>query len=111
MIKFLSEEFNVTLANKGFHDTKALTEFQQFRIFVKATCSSKLESGSITPKEMWTKILTLRKQEFPNVCLLDEIVFSISGSNSSVKQAFSLLNLILNYCRMKLKHSTIEILI
>ena len=40
--------------------------------------------------------------------LLGEIMLSISGSNSSIKQVFSILNLILNDCRMKLNHSTIE---
>ena len=35
----------------------------------------------------------------------------ISGSNSSVEGTFSILNLILNNYRMKLKHSTIEMLI
>ena len=71
MIQFLSEQYKVPLANKGFDTTKALAEFKQFRVFVKATYSSKLESGPITSKEMWTKILTLCKQEFPNVCLLN----------------------------------------
>ena len=79
--EFLFEQFKVPLANKEFDATKAPTKFKLFRIFVKATYSSKLESGFIMPEEVWTKILTLRKQEFPNVCLLGEIVLSISGSN------------------------------
>ena len=73
--------------------------------------SSKLKSGSITPKEIMTKILTLHKHEFPNVCMLGEIMLSISGFNWSVKWAFSILNLIINDCRMKQKHSVIQMLI
>ena len=71
---FFLSNLNVLSLTKSSMHQKPSTEFKRFRIFVKATYSSKLESGSITPKEVWTKILTLRKQEFPNVCLLGEIV-------------------------------------
>ena len=111
MIKLLSGQFKCPLTNKGFDATKALTELKRFRIFVKATYSLKLESGSITPKEVWTKIFTLCKQGFPNVCLLGKTMLSISGSNSNAEQAFSILNSILNDHRMKLKHLTNEMLI
>ena len=37
MIEFLSEKFKGSLVNKGFDATKSLTDFKQFRFFVKAT--------------------------------------------------------------------------
>ena len=61
MIKLLSGQFKCPLTHKGFDATKALTELKRFRIFVKTTYSLKLESGSITPKEVWTKTFTLCK--------------------------------------------------
>lgn len=53
---------------------------------------------------MGTKILTLCKQKFPDMCLLGEVVLSISAWNLMI------LNLIFNDPRMNLKHLTIEML-
>ena len=40
---------------------------------------------------LWEKVFIYRRNEFKNVCLMAEIVFSLSVSNSMVERAFSLL--------------------
>ena len=54
------------------------------------------------------KIFIYRHNEFKNVCLMTEIVFSLSASNSMVERAFSLLILLLSDKQLLLKHKTIE---
>ena len=60
---------------------------------------------------LWEKIFIYRRNEFKNVCVMTEIVFSLSASNSMVERAFSLLMLLLSDKRLSLKHETIESLI
>ena len=45
---------------------------------------------------LWEKIFVYRRNEFKNVCLMTEIVFSLFVSNSLVEGAFSLLTLLLS---------------
>ena len=59
---------------------------------------------------LWEKIFIYRRNEFKNVCLMTEIVFSLSTSNSMVERAFSLLILVSDK-RLSLEHETIESLI
>ena len=49
-----------------------------------------------------------RSNEYPNLCLLAELVISLSGSNSAVERAFSTLRNTLCDKRVCLKHSTLE---
>ena len=42
-------------------------------------------------EELWKKIINFKRNEFPNVCALAEILIAVSGSNSSVERAFSIL--------------------
>ena len=57
---------------------------------------------------MWEKIFMYKKNEFPNLCIMAELVMVLSGSNSSVERAFSLLTLLLTDRRSSLSHKTME---
>ena len=50
----------------------------------------------------------IRKCEYPNLCFLAELIIAISGSNSSVERAFSLLTRMLSDQRLSTSHATIN---
>ena len=58
--------------------------------------------------QVWKSILQYKRTEFPNICLLVEIIFSLSGSNSSVERAFSVLTMMLTDRRLKSSHDLLE---
>ena len=60
---------------------------------------------------LWEQIFIYRRNEFKNVCLMAEIVFSLSASNSMVERAFSLLTLLISAKQFSLKHKTTKSLI
>ncbi len=62
----------------------------------------------VDSEELWKKILGFKRSEFPNVCVLVEILISISGSNSTVERAFSTLTNILTDKRLSIKHKRME---
>ena len=74
MIEFLSERFKRPLANKGFDSTKALTEFKQFRIFVKQFTVQNSSQVPSHQKKCGTKLLLYVNRSF-----IGEIMLSISG--------------------------------
>ena len=94
--------FQSTLASAGYDSTKALREWRMLRNYVKVWLSN------VPNEELWKKIIAFKKQEFPNVCLLAEILISISGSNSSVERAFSMLTNMLSDKRLSMKHGRME---
>ena len=50
-------------------------------------------------------------KDFPDLCLLVQMIFSISGSNSATERSFSILTLLLTDCHTKLAHDTIRMLL
>ena len=61
--------------------------------------------------DIWKHILTYKRTEFPNVCFLLEIMISVSGSNSFVERAFSVLRKMLSDQRLCLKHKRMELIL
>ena len=57
---------------------------------------------------LWTKIFQYRKNEFPNICLLAEIVLCMGVSNSTVEKGFSQLTAMLSDRRLSLVADTME---
>ncbi|MCP4484342.1 MAG: hypothetical protein GY823_07275 [Flavobacteriaceae bacterium] len=49
-----------------------------------------------------------KRNEYPNLCICAEIIITMSGSNSTVEQAFSTLRLLLSDRRLRMKHSRME---
>ena len=59
-------------------------------------------------RQLWDKILSCRRNEFPNLCLLVEFALCISASNSTVERAFSVVSLILSDRRLNMSHKMME---
>lgn len=57
---------------------------------------------------IWQNILRYRRNEYPNICKLVSLVVSMSGSNSTVERAFSVLSSILSDRRLSLAHKVIN---
>ena len=101
----MKNHFKTPLSSAGFDAFEAIREWKAFRCYMKAYWSR------APAKRIWEKVLQFKKQQFPNLCLLAEIVISINGSNSFVKHMFSTLIEILLEQRTKMHHSIIEMLL
>lgn len=102
---YLSSHFEVTLSHNGkFNgsEAKLKREWKDLRLVIKHYYNG------VKASILWEKIFQYRRKEFPNVCLLAEIVFCIGVSNSSVEKGFSHLTCMLSDRRLNLKHSTME---
>ena len=53
---------------------------------------------------LWKNILSYKRKEFPNICLLAELMYCLSGSNSAVEWGFSILTMVLSDRRLKTSH-------
>ena len=101
-IKYLYNHFQVPLDKHNFDLTKSLKEWQSFKILVEEAYSDFLAL------ELWKVIITKRANEFPNLVLLAKLLMCISGSNSTVERAFSVLTQITTSLRVNLKHDVME---
>ena len=98
----LSSHFEVPLKDAGFNESLIKKDWRFFRNFVK------VHHQGVNTKELWGKVFCHKRTEYPNLCLLGEIRFSLSGSNSTVEKAFSLLTLLLTDKRLSMKHATMQ---
>lgn len=62
-------------------------------------------------QDVWKKVLFEKRDEFPNVCLMVELVITFSGSNSTVERSFSLLTNMLSDRRLSMSHKTMNMLL
>lgn len=99
-IQALFEHFREPLESHGFDVSKAKAEWKSLRILVSA------HYQEFSAKQLWKIIVTKRSSEFPQMTLLAKLVISVSGSNSTVERAFSILSLILSDRRVSLKHDS-----
>ena len=76
--------------------------FQEWRS-LKITSRILLKS-----RQLWEKILSCRRNEFQNLCLLVELAFCISASNSIVKPVFNILSLIISDRHLSMSHNMME---
>ena len=63
----------------------------------------------VKASQLWERILQYRRNEFPNICLLVEIVIAVGMSNSVVESCFCFLSAMLSDRRLSLKHNNMEI--
>ena len=89
-----SSHFKEPLAEAGFDWQKAIKEWKHVQRHIKQNLPGK------SALQVWKSILQYKRTEFPNICLLVEIIFSLSGSNSSVERAFSVLTMMLTDRRL-----------
>ena len=101
-IIFLFEHFKILFSKHNLELSKALEEWRSFKICVRENYST------FSVKNLWKMVLTQRLDEFPQLGSLARLLFSISGSNSTVERAFSTLTQILTDRRISLKHKSIE---
>lgn len=100
----IAEHFEVPLGESGFNQFKLPIEWKKFKIWVK----SHFNFANISAERVWKTLLNTKRNDYPNLSLIAELILSIGGSNSSVERAFSLLTSILSNRRLKLRHKTIE---
>jgi hypothetical protein len=90
------------LAAAGYDHKKANKEWKNVRPHEKQQIPGK------SALQVWKSMLLYKNTEFPIICLRVEIVFSLSGSNSSVERAFSILTVMLTDRRLKSSHALLE---
>ena len=101
-INQLCDTFKESLSAAGFERGKIFEEWRSLKITQKSFYV-KLES-----RQLWEKILSSRRNKFPNLCLLVELALCISASNSTVERALSILSLILSDRRLSISHKMME---
>ena len=101
-INQLCDTLDEPLSAAGFERGKVFQKWHSLKITQKSFYT-KMESC-----QLWEKILSCRRNEFPNLCLLVELALCISASNSTVEWAFSIVSLILSDCRLSMSHKMME---
>ena len=98
--------FKVPLEESGLDVSKIEKEWRAVRRLIS---SHYLKPGDdFTAATIWQKILRYRRNEYPNICKLVSLVISMSGSNSTVERAFSVLSSILSDRRLSLAHKVMN---
>ena len=99
----ISETIQVPLESKGFLLKYALAEWKNIMKIVPKYFSPETSAFSV-----WRSMLRKRKDEFPNISLMVELLLSISGSNSFVERGFSILTLMLTDQRLSTSKEVLE---
>ena len=97
-IKEFASHFRVPLSSTAYDETKVRLEWRNFRRHVSLNHPGK------EARVLWKNILNYKRKEFPNICLLAELMDCLSGSNSAVERGFSILTMMLSYRRLKTSH-------
>ena len=103
-IEKFSHHFSMPLVESGFEVQKCFSEWKRFTFYVKAN----YKPAERDARNVWKWTLQYHRNEYPNPCLLAEIIISLSESNSSVERAFSTLSNILSDKHNSSKHATLE---
>ena len=90
-IEKLTSHFKDPLEKVHFHRRVVHHKWRQLKNFARS------HHSGLDAHSLWEKIFIYRRNEFKNVCLMTEIVFSLSASNSMAERAFSLLTLLLSH--------------
>ena len=110
-LEFLANHFAVPLSLTRFDHKVAIIEWKRFKNYVKATFEDKLVCNETNAKRIWKHVLLYKIKDFPNLFLLVQMIFSISGSNLATERSFSILTLLLTDRRTKLARDTIRMLL
>ena len=100
-LQFLAEHFKVTLAVHAFDATKLKREWKDAKLTIK-----QYYPATLGFHELWLRILQGRRSQFPNLCLLIEVIMVVGVSNSSVESCFSFLTAMLSDRRLSLSHQS-----
>ena len=99
----LITEFKVPLEASGFDEAKVFSEWRSAQTRIKTFYNDVGNAATI-----WQRMLKYKRMEFPNLLMLVELIMCLSGSNSSVERAFSVLTTLLSDRRLSMKHDTME---
>ncbi|CAB4037348.1 zinc finger 862-like [Paramuricea clavata] len=102
-ITAMAAHFAKPLEHASFNLASALKEWHSFKIYVRSHYP-KLPD----PKCLWKSVLSIRREEFPNLCKLASLAICISGSNSTAERTFSVLTNILSDKHLSMRHSTLD---
>ena len=103
-INFIISHFKIPLEANGLNESKIVSEWQEFQVFAKIQYAN----FSNDPQVFWKKVLSFRRKEYPNLCLIVELVTCISGSNSAVEHCFNILTQVLTDFRLKSNDNTLQ---
>ena len=101
-IETVIQNFKVPLEAAGFDKRKVFTEWRSLRITVRSFYSK--ESALM----LWEKLFRYKREEYPNILKLVELVLCLSSSNCAVERVFSILTLLLSDRRLTMNHDTME---
>ena len=101
-MKVIADHFKTTLQDHGFAVENLASEWKNLLVIHRTFYKG------MKAQEMWGKVLEYRRKDFPNICLLLDIVMCIGVSNSSVERGFSILTSMLSDKRISLKHDAME---
>jgi len=104
-LRNLSKHFKEPLEKAGYDEENVIKEWNKIRRHILAHFTKKNSA-----RQIWEKILLTMRDEFPNICLLAELIITFSGSNSTVERAFSLLSNMLSNRRLSTSHKTMNML-
>ena len=76
-----------------------------------ANFEDKLVHNEMDAKRISKHVLLYKIKDFPNLYLLAQMIFSISGSNSATERSFYILTMLHTDCRTKFTHDTIRMLL
>ena len=111
LLEFIANHFAVPLSLTRFDHKFAIIEWKRFKTYMKANFEDKLVRNEMDAKRIWKYVLLYKIKDFPNLCLLVQMIFSISGSNSATERSFFVLTLLLTDCHTKFAHNTIRMLL
>jgi len=101
-LELLAEQFKTPLQAHDYQHSKVKQEWKDFKLEVKHYYQN---VGALV---LWQKVFQYKRQMFPNLCLLAELVLAIGPSNSVVESGFSVLTAMLSDRRLSLNHQTME---
>ena len=101
-ITFLSEHFKVLMIKHNFILSKAIEEWQSYKVCV---CENYSKFCALN---LWKMVLTNRKEEYPQLSLLAQLFLTISGWNSAVERAFLTLTQVITDRHISVNHKSIE---
>ena len=101
-IKNFYQYFKEALDANGFDNKVVFKEWRNFKNYVRIN-----HVGDDT-STVWKSVLLYKRDQYQNLALLAELVICLSGSNSTVERAFSLLTLLLSDKRLKMNHATMN---
>ena len=89
------DHFSSPLTAARYDNKKVILEWRSLSHNVNISLSKK------EPRILWKTIMNYKRNEYPNKCLLAELMITLSGSNSEVERGFSILTMMLFDRRLK----------